>query len=222
MRFAIRWFVVLLMGVAVQARADEAADLDAAQKALDAVPAYRATLVASSSETPGTNRVTNEFVRPDLVHTRAETNGTLDFEAYADGKKTVVSEQGGAYKDAAPGIAAMIARARGQLSLRSEKNDDFTHRVSHLTFSGHETVNGVASSCYKGEDDNEGVGPMTAMHSSVKIWISDQDHRPLRVEWNRRGTQKMDPQDAGKPFSQEVQVTYDYDPSIKISLPTVG
>ena len=163
-----------------------------------------------------------EFQRPDLVHAKVEMNGVLAYEAFTDGKKTVLAEMGGAYKDAPPALAAQITAARSELPIMAANHSDFAHKVPRLMFADHETVNGVAASHYKGEGEGDAALVMTGLHNKVEIWVSDRDQRPVRAEWSVQGMMKMDPHEEAKPFNQNVQVTYDYDPGIKVVMPAVG
>ena len=51
------------------------------------------------------------------------------------------------------------------------------------------------------------------MHTSTKEWVSDKDHRPIKSESVTKGNV------AGRDVNQNVTATYDYDPSIKVTMP---
>lgn len=190
----------------------------ASQKALDAAPAYRVIVVGTSSLMEGTNRMTLEVLRPDLARYKVELNGKVAYEAVTDGKKTVVSEAGGAYKEAPANLVSLLATARSQASIDAPDHDDLTHKVGGMKLVGHEAVNDVQASVYGGESDTEQMGHM---HNVAKVWISDRDHRPLQAEWNVDGTLKMDPAGEGQPMKQTMKMTFEYDPAIKFDLPAV-
>ena len=223
-----RLLVLCLAGLiaAHSASAEDLEELAIAQKALDTAPAFRVTSTGSSSMTEGMNSSVVEVIRPDLMRVRVEMNGKVNFESFTDGKKTVVSEEGAPYKEAPPELITLLASTRSQLSIVASNNDDLSHKVGQMKFAGHETINGVPASLYSGEetdkptDANERM-PMRDMHNKVKIWISDRDHRPLQAEWNMDGTMQMEPAAKGEPFKQEMKLTFEYDPAMKISLPAV-
>ena len=217
MRFHSCLLVPLMVSVlAVSVAANERDDFVASQKALDAAPAYRAVGVATSAAQKGVQRVTLEVLRPDLARMKTELDGKPGIDCFSDGKKTVVSMEGGAYRLASPDETKALGITRAQLSVVSATSDDFTHKVAQMKQTGHEAVNGVPASLYTGEDETFG------MHVAVKLWISDKDHLPLQWFYKTSGKLKMDAsQGDGEPMDAELKVTLDYDPAIKIVLPEV-
>ncbi len=215
MRFIAFLVLSLLLNVLTSsARADEKEDFAFAQKALDTAPAYRATGVAVTPEGPG--KVVLEVARPDFARMKIEHNGKPDSEFITDGKRTVVSESGGAYKEASTEQAAPLAVCRRQMSVVAETSDDFTHKVARMKAAGHETINGVPTSLYTGDDTAMGL------HVEVKFWISDDKHLPVRWVYKAHGKLKIDPQDEGDPIEADLTVDFDYPPSIEIAMPAVG
>ncbi len=187
--------------------ADDATDaLVAAAKAAQDAPAYRMKLTSADATGTQNTTMTLEVVNPDGVHMKSE-GGAMTMELITDGKKVFMSQGGGPLTEAPAQMGAIMKQARAQFS-----GDAVAKMAKNAKLTGHETVNGVPASVYTYDTD------MMGMHSTSKEWISDKDHRPLKVEGETKGTMPAAGQ-PGKTVDQKTSVTFEYDPSIKITLP---
>lgn len=193
----------------VTAFADEGTDaLVAAGKAVTDAPAVR--LKATSTGAPGglpATVMTLEIVNPDGMHMKSEAGGAVQMELVTDGKKVFMSQGGGKLTEAPAQMAAMMKQARAQFS-----GDAVAKMAHNVKLVGHETVDGVAASVYTYDTD------MMGLHSVSKEWISDKDHRPLKVEGETKGNLQTGGQ-PGQAVDMKTLATFEYDPSIKVTLP---
>ena len=190
------------------ASADPKADISAAMKAQNDAPAFRAKISTLDNSTKAATTITMESVKPDQMHVKTEMGPGMVVEMYSDGKKTVMSQGGGAYMDAPPQVAEMLGKARQQATM-----DTALQAAKNIQVAGHETVNGNAATVYSYDAD------MMGMQSTNKIWISDKDHRPLKSESGVHGSVQMGTE-PGPAVDMKVTTSFDYDPSIKIVMPT--
>ena len=79
--------------------------------------------------------------------------------------------------------------------------------AQNVKFVGHDTGGGTPVSVYTFDAD------MMGMHTAAKEWVSDKDHRPLKSESTTTGNV------AGQDVNQVTSATYEYDPSIKVTMP---
>ena len=175
-----------------------------ATKAQNDAPAYRMKIVATDPETKQVNTITMENVNPDKMHMKMENGGTTQMEIISDGQKTYMAQGGAPMKEAPAQVGQMIVQSRKMNSL-----DAITKMAKDVKFTGHETVAGVPASTYSFASD------MMGMHSTTKLWVSDKDHRPLKAEGETKGDQ------GGQAVDQQMVITFEYDPSIKITAPAL-
>ncbi len=184
-------------------RADDAKDaLVAAEKAAKDTPAYRMKVTSTDPAKKVDTVMTVEVVNPDTMHLKSEMGGQPQMEVYSDGQKVFMSQAGGAMQEAPAQIGAMMKQTRDQLS-----GGAMTKLAQNAKLVGHETVGGVPASVYTFDVD------MMGMHVTSKEWVSDKDHRPLKVESVTKGSV------AGQDVNQNTTATYEYDPSIKVVMP---
>ena len=184
-------------------RADDAKDaLVAAEKAAKEAPAYRMKVTSTDPTTKAVTAMTVEVVNPESMHLKSEVGGQPQMEVYTDGKKVFMSQAGSPMKEAPPQVGAMMKQMKEQVS-----GDAMSKLAQNAKIVGHETVGGVPASVYTFDAD------MMGMHMESKEWVSDKDHRPIKVESTTKG--KVANQDV----NQNTTVTYDFDPSIKVTMP---
>ena len=96
---------------------------------------------------------------------------------------------------------------------REQFSGDAVAKMAHnAKLAGHETLNGIAASVYTFDTD------MMGLHSESKEWISDKDHRPIKMEGETKGSMQTGAA-GGQAVDQKTTATFEYDPSIKITLP---
>ena len=78
---------------------------------------------------------------------------------------------------------------------------------------GHEPVNGVPASVYAFD------ALVMGMHAAGKVWVADGDGRPLKAEGEVNGEVKLGGRGSRRVHKHSV-ATYEYDPSIRIVMPT--
>ena len=105
-------------------------------------------------------------------------------------------------QEAPPQVGAMMKQMRDQVS-----GDAMAKLAQNAKMVGHETVGGTPASVYTFNAD------MMGMHMESKEWVSDKDHRPLKVESVTKGSV------ANQEVNQNTTVTYEFDPAIKVTMP---
>ena len=189
--------------------ADPKDDVAAAMKAQNDAPAYRMKMVSTDNNTKAATTITLESVSPDSLHLKTE-GGPQSMEVITDGKRTMMSQGGGALQEAPPQMGAMIGQARKSVAM-----DQMIKAAKDVKVVGHDPLNGVAATEYTFDTD------MMGLHGTNKLWVADKDHRPLKSEGAAKGEMSMGGQ-PGQKVDQTVSITYDYDPSIKIELPAAA
>ena len=185
------------------ARADDAKDaLVAAEKAAHDAPAYRMKVTSTDPTTKAVTTMTVEIVNPESMHLKSEGGGQPQMEVYSDGTKVFISRAGGPMQPAPAQLGAMMKQMRDQVS-----GSAMSKLAQNAKVVGHETVGGAPASVYTFDADVMG------MHMVSKEWISDKDHRPLKVESETKGTV------ANQAINQNTTVSFEYDPSLKITMP---
>ncbi len=185
------------------ARADDAKDaLVAAEKAAKDAPAYRLKVTSTDPTTKVAAAMTIEIVNPETMHLKSESGGQSQMEVYSDGQKVFMSHAGSPMQEAPPQVAAMMKQMKDQVS-----GDAMSKLAQNAKFVGHETVGGTPASVYTFEAD------MMGMHMASKEWVSDKDHRPIKVESVTKGSV------ANQEVNQNTTATYEFDPSIKVVMP---
>lgn len=199
----------LAVGIqAVSAQTNEAkqAVLES-QKALHDARAYRIRTTATDLDSKRVTVMTVDIVNPDRLRMHMEEGGQVKMELVTDGKKAFIRRGAeGDFAEAPPSVAGMVANARRLSSMEA------VQQASNVKMVGHEEVGGTASSVYT--FDVEVMG----MRSTSKLWVSDKDHLPLRREGESHGEVKLGA-DPGQKTNRSSTSTYDYDPSIKVTLP---
>ncbi len=196
--------------VCTAAYADDATDaIVAAAKAAQDAPAYRMKVSSTDPTGAMSTNMTLEIVNPESVHMKQEMGGKTMMELVTDGTKVFMSQGGGPLTAAPAQMGSIMKQARAQFS------GDAVAKMAHdVKMTGHETVNGVPATIYSFNSD------MMGLHSESKEWISDKDHRPLKIEGMTKGTvQTGGAAGAGQAVNQKTTAVYEYDPSIKITLP---
>lgn len=187
--------------------ADTKDDLAAVMKAQNDAPAYRAKVATSGGPAGANMTITMEKVKPNQMHVKTE-GGPVAMEIYSDGQKTLMRQGEGAFQEAPAQMAAMLTQnsqeAMMQQAIQASKN---------VKVDGHDTVNGVAATVYSYDAD------MNGMQSSNKLWVSDKEHRPIKSESTVHGSVPAAGA-AGQDINMKVTSTFDYDPSIKVVMPT--
>ena len=187
--------------------ADPKDDLAAVMKAQSDAPAYRAKIATSDSNSGMKMTVTMERVKPNQIHVKTE-GGPMAVEVYSDGQKTLMKQGDTPFQEAPPQVAAMLAQnsqeAMMQQAIASAKN---------VKVAGHESVNGTAATLYTYDAEMSGV------QSANKLWVSDKEHRPIKGESDVHGKVAAGGADGTK-IDMKVTSTFDYDPSIKVVMPT--
>ncbi len=109
------------------ARADDAAR-QAIQKALKTqleVPAYRLNTSCLDNVKFNTHDVITEIVNPDKVHTVQKWNGSLNSEAFTDGRRLLIRDrEAGEFKEQTADAAAKIKELRDNALLGEPGKDD--------------------------------------------------------------------------------------------------
>ena len=194
---------VVAFGTTARAQDDGREVLRQAIEAARRAPAYRVTVTEAGSPTP---ELRMEVVNPDLLHLRSG----MGTEVYSDGK-TVLSREGtsGPFAPARGNVAAELALARQMAT-----PDAFLQMATGVRLAGHDNVNGTPASIYAVN------ALMLGMRVDGRVWIADADRRPLRVEGEVNGEAKLGSRTGGRRVHRSAVVTYDYDPSIRVVMPT--
>jgi TPR repeat protein len=146
---------------------------------------------------------TTEIVNPDKIHIREELDGQFKSESFTDGKKLLTRNGPDAeFKEETNDVPGKIKRLAP--SIGAPDAGDKMERGAE------ENVNGVPASIYKWESTRLYV-------SKRKLWIADADGRLLKFESRNKGTFAFNKIPIRIDASETI--TYDYDPSITITLP---
>ena len=166
------------------------------------------TMTSTELDTSRVTAMVTEFVKPDAMHSRLELDGKPSMEMVTDGKRTFMRQGADAEMKEAPAhVSAMLLAARKNISL--EALVDAAKEVKSL---GHDTVDGKPASVY-GFNSN-----LVGVTTDTKVWVSEAEGRPLKAEADSRGEVKTGAGTGRKTNSHSV-TTFDYDPSIKVTLP---
>ena len=194
---------VAVASTTVRAQEDGWGALRQSMEAMRQAPAYRATVVEAGGAAP---ELSMEVVNPNLLHVRTG----MGTEIYSDGK-TMVSREGasGPFAPAHGNVAVTVALARQMAT-----PDAILAMATGVRLTGHETVNGAAASVYAVD------ALVMGMRVNARVWVADADHRPLRTEAEINGELKTGGHGGSRRVHRNATVTYDYDPTIRIVLPT--
>jgi len=187
------------------ARADEDVKdaLHKAQKAQTDAPAYRMRMVSTEANDK-TNGMTVDVVQPGSIYWKTENNGRTEVELWSDGKKTYIRQAAdGAVRESTIEVSSLLTQAR-----QVNPFETLMTEAREPKFVGHEELNGVGTSVYTFKSS------LMRIDSSVKLWVSDADHCPLKCEVETHRELK------GASVHKKTVVTYEYGPSIKVVVPT--
>ncbi len=202
--------LLLLLLPAFSARADDdpKAALKKAQAAQTDAPTCRMILTATDLDSQKVTVMTTEFVKPDSMHTRMEVNGSVRMEMLTDGKRTFMRQGADTELQEAPAhVSNMLQSARRSLSL-----DTLMESARDVKLIGHESVDGKPASVYGFTTELMGLA------TNTKVWVSDENSRPLKAEADSHGELKIGAR-AGQKANTHAVTAFDYDPAIKITLP---
>lgn len=193
-------------------RADDEADARAALKKAQAAQndamACRMTMTSTERDTGRVTVMTTEFVKPDAMHTRLEINGGTAMEMVTDGKRTFMRQGADPEMKEAPAhVSSTLLAARKNISL-----DTLVDAGKGVKLLGHQTVRGVPASVYGFSSELTGVA------SETRVWVSDKDGCPVQAEAESRGEVKTGA-GIGRKTNSHSLTLFDYDPSIRITLP---
>ena len=199
------WFTALF---AIAAFGDDGQDaLKKAVQAQLAAPAWRMTMRAVDHTENSTTDVVVEFVSPASIHSSTTVDGKLTTEIVSDGQKTFMRHGDGDFRPAPANTSDMLVNARKAASV-----ERIGEMAAGVKFLDHEDVNGVRASVYTFDTDAMGLTGTT------KLWISDKDNLPLKAEGHSEGVLKTGAV-PGRKVDRSSTMTFDYDPSLKITLP---
>ncbi len=208
-------------------RAQSEEDLAIIKKVQDAVanaPSSRVTsIVTDRSSGAEVEKIVVEREQPDKVHFITTDNGAAGTEMVSDGKRNLMRHgPNEPWKSLPVNMSAMM-----NASLSNLAQDTFREEHGHLKLLGSDQVNGTAAKVYE----------LTTDDNSSKIWLATDTSRPLKAERDYKGPgpiprmkdgagRKLDLnalRDQLKAAKTERQLhsvtTFDYDPSIKVTLP---
>ena len=207
MRFPLRGLFGTVLAVVVPittvwAQDDGREALRQSVEAMRQAPAYRATVVDPGSATA---ELSMEVVNPNLLHVRTG----MGTEIYSDGK-TILSRDGasGPFTPAHGNVAAQVALARQMAT-----PDVLLAMATGVRFVGRETVKGAPASVYAVD------ASVMGMRANARVWVADADHRPLRLDGEVDGEAKRGGSRAGRRIHRSATVTYEYDPTIRVTMP---
>ena len=151
-----------------------------------------------------THDVITEIVNPDKVHTVQKWNGSLNSEAFTDGRRLLIRDrEAGEFKEQTADAAAKIKELRDNALLGEPGKDDDVHQK------GQETIKGIPASIYI---------IMSANKTEIRtLWIADADNRVLKMVRKIKGELQILKQTTRLDMSCET--TYEYDPSITVTMP---
>jgi len=177
--------------------------LKKAQKGQVEAPAYRMKMVSTESNDK-TNTMTVELVKPDSLYWKTEDNGQVTVEMWSDGKKTYIRQgPAGVVQPSTMEVSSLLTQA-GQVN----PLPTLITGAQDLKIVGHDELNGAGASVYTFKST------LVNTDSSVKLWISDVDHLPLKSEVDMHRELKA------ASVHKKIVITYEYGPSIKIVVPT--
>jgi outer membrane lipoprotein-sorting protein len=205
------WLLAALAATvfAATVRADDAQDLlKQAQSAMLNAPAMRMTVDSVERTKNRTLHMVLEIVNPDKMHMVMTVNGKVASEVISDGQKTVMRNDDGAFHPLPGNIGEMVMNARKSASLNG-----VAEMAANLKLLGHEDVNGTPASVYAFDTNT------TGLTGTSKVWLSDKSHLPLKAERHSQGETKLSGGSPGVKVDRDATITYEYDPSIKITLP---
>ncbi len=199
---------LLSLGTVASAQDDGREALRRSAEALKAVPAYRVRITDADPGAAQGIDVRMEVVNPDRLHITAWEGGGM-VEVFSDGRRTLSRDgSSGKFAQAPASVGALVAMARQASSL-----DLILQMAGNVRLTGRESVGGSPASVYVFD------ALVMGMHASGKVWIADDSQRPLKAEGEVNGEVKFGAR-AGRRVHKHSVAVYEYDPSIKITMPT--
>ena len=185
-------------------RADDAAvqQIRTARTALVNAKAWRRTTVTTDLNTNKGTKVVVESVQPDLFHLVLP-----EFECFSDGKRNLVRQKDGTVSAADAERVQLMEFSQAQYNMRVLVA---TLKEAHVV--EHQTFRDLPATVVAFTMGNEG------MAATGKMWISDADHLPLKIESETRGQVKEGP-GVTRTINARSASSFEYDPSIKIAMP---
>lgn len=176
--------------------------------ALKTAPAYRVTITDANTAGEQAINARLEMVNPDLLHLVTDEGGEKT-EIFADGKRTLSRDGAtGKFALASANDGALVAMARQASSLSL-----VLQMANNVRLVGHEPLNGTLTSIYAFD------ALVMGMHASARVWVADNDGRPMKAEGEVNGEIRFGAR-AGRRVHKHSVATYEYDPSIKVTMPT--
>jgi hypothetical protein len=229
MKFSRLTFIEALLALAAIGTApaqtpDDFAIMKKVQEAIKAAPTSRSTSTVTDRDSRAVvETIVVERVAPDRVHTFSTHNGQPANEMISDGKRTLQREgPNEPWKTLPVNLSAMMNASKG-----APGEEQFREQHGHLKLIGDDKVDGVAAKVYELSED---IGPS-------KIWLATDTSRMLKVERDYEGSgpvPRMKAKGGGAPDLKALQAQlkaataqhhlhsvtiFDYDPSIKITMP---
>lgn len=200
---------LILMPIgAAFAGGDDAKDaLKKAQAARLDAPAVRMTMVFTDLSTNSVTSMIVEYVKPSSGHTKVVVSGKPMTEMVTDGQKTFMRQGDAPYREAPTNVGALMMQSRQSAAL-----DALIDTSSDVKLLGHETINGTPASIYTFKTTRLGLD------TTAKIWIADSTNLPLKSESETHGEMQVG-SSPGREVNRTSTVTFEYDPTLKITLP---
>jgi hypothetical protein len=199
---------IVTAAFALTASGDEAQDVfKKAQQATLAAPAMRMTADTVDHTKNKTTHMVIEIVNPAQMHSIITVDGKVTNEIISDGQKTFIRQGDGEFRPMPGNVGQMLMNARKSTSLEAT-----AEMATGIKLVGHEDVNGTPASVYEFQTNTMGLTGMS------KVWISDKDNLPLKSVRHTEGETKVGA-GPGVKVDRDATLTFDYDPSIKITLP---
>lgn len=218
-RFLIATLNLVALGAATAQTADDSAIM---QKVMDAMKNASSERITSTVSDRDSGKVVESAVvereQPGKVHFVSSHNGEQS-EIIGDGQRTLRRKGPNEPWKALPvNVSAMMNSTPDQMMAETFKEEH-----AHLKLVGDDQINGVAAKVYDLSEDS----------GQSKLWLAADNSRLLKVERDYEGTGPMArPKFNGDMKSLQAQLkaataqhrlhsvtTFEYDPSIKITMP---
>lgn len=188
---------------------DDAKDaLKKAQAARLDAPSVRMTMVFTDLSTNSVTSMIVDYVKPASGHMKVVVSGKPMTEMVTDGQKTFIRQGDAPYREAPTNVGALMLQSHQSAALEA-----LIATSSDVKLVGHETLNGTPASIYTFK--TTGLGLDTA----VKLWIADSTSLPLKSESATKGEMQVG-SSPGREVNRTSTVQFEYDPMLKITLPS--
>lgn len=208
MKLTLSRFAVVLACLAITTvRADDAAvgQLRASQTALANAKAWRRTTMTTNLDDRMTQTVVAEAVQPDLFH-YVTWSGV---EYFSDGKRNLLRNRDGTVSTVEPENLKPLNAVRDKYSLKG-----MLEGIKDARVAAHETIGNLPATVVVFTVEIDGVV------STGKLWISDADHLPLKIESETHSEMKiLSSIPIPHRYNQRATGSYEYGPSIQIIMP---